>query len=724
MRKTILFGILLLVVMGVSVEAAGNDAEALFAAARAGEAKEVAKLIESGVPVDSTDKYGATALAMAASSGHFEVVRVLLEQGADPNNKESFYGSSPLVGALFSGVGDRVEEMVTLLLENGCDDRESAFGWAIQQGNAELAAVAVDSGPLYESMLARFRAGAQEMDPELKAILDRAQSRPDPPAPKYTASDLEPFLGRYEGFASGAAAAVTAEGDRLLVSLDGGEPQVLTTTGDKAFEADGGKVVANFFGRAGTIEGIQLAREGEAPSRMRRSVAEPLGATAFTGAKTEESVGRTVNWPGFRGRHAAGIGDGVDTAVEWSLETGESVVWNVEVPGLGNSSPVVWGDTIFVTTATAEREQPGLRTGLTGAGDAVDESFEHRWTALAYDKRTGERLWETVVGSAVPLTKRHFKATQANSTPATDGKHLVVVFPTAGLACLGLDGEIHWKKELGGLNAGAFTDPGIEWGYASSPIIYGSSVIQQVDVHGGAYIAAWDLETGRELWRTERDVAPSWATPNVLSGPDGDELVVNGSTIHGYDPASGRELWSLAPNSELVIATPVVSQGKVYVSAGYPPVKPIYALEAGLRGSHEVDPRAGDESLVWSHGIGGAYMPTPLLYQGLFYVVHHNGRLVAYDAATGAAIYKKRFSEGGTFTGSPVAANGKLYMGTEEGHLYVLRAGTEFEELAVNDLKEPLMATPAISEGTIFLRTPSRLVAIANPAPEEAAPGR
>ena len=157
----------------------------------------------------------------------------------------------------------------------------------------------------------------------------------------------------------------------------------------------------------------------------------------------------------------------------------------------------------------------------------------------------------------------------------------------------------------------------------------------------------------------------------------------------------------------------MVGEGVVYVSAGYPPVKPIYAVPAGTRGAMEVDPAGDDGRLVWSHGRGGAYMPTPLLYRGIYYVVHHNGRLVAYDAASGAPIYKSRFSRGGVFTASPVAVNGKLYLPTEEGHLYVLQAGPEYRELAVNEMNEPLMATPAVSEGVLFLRTPSRLVAVA-----------
>ena len=313
---------------------------------------------------------------------------------------------------------------------------------------------------------------------------------------------------------------------------------------------------------------------------------------------------------------------------------------------------------------------------------------------------------------AFPITRRHFKASQANSTPATDGEHLVVVFPTAGMACLDLDGKIRWKHDLGGLNVSSPNDPGVEWGFASSPVIYDGTVIVQVDTYVEPYLAAWDLKTGKQVWKTDRDVPPSWATPTVMRGDGGDELVVNAATIHGYDPATGKPLWDLGPNSELVIATPVVGDGVVYVSAGYAPVKPIYALRQGTRGTLEVEPGSEHARLAWSHDRGGAYMPTPLLYRGILYVVHHNGRMVAYDADSGAAIYKTRFSRGGTFTASPVAAGGQLYISTEEGLVYVVEAGPEYKELAVNDMGGPVMATPALSGGTIFVRTPDRLFAI------------
>jgi outer membrane protein assembly factor BamB len=248
-------------------------------------------------------------------------------------------------------------------------------------------------------------------------------------------------------------------------------------------------------------------------------------------------------------------------------------------------------------------------------------------------------------------------------------------------------------------------------------VIFGSTVILQVDIHEaageGPYLAAWDLATGKQVWRTDRKgIASSWSTPALLRGAGGDELVCNGSVVKGYDPRTGAELWSLAPNSELVVAAPVVGDGVVYVSAGYPPIKPVYAVRAGTRGKLEATPGAPHERLLWSVDRGGAYMPTPLLYDGKLYIVHHNNIFVGYDAQTGDALFKSRFSQGGTFTSSPIAVNGRIYTGTEEGLVYVLRAGSAHEELAVNDLGEPLMATPAVSQGTLFLRTPKRLIAV------------
>ena len=685
------------------------DAPDLLSAAREGDLATVERLLAEGADINGVDRYGSTALAGAAVNGHLEVVRLLLERGADPNIAEAFYNSRPLEMALF--FADR-REVAMLLLAHGAEDRDQALGFALQRGDIELATAAVDGGPIRESTLARLADLPNAGDAEVAALLSRAERRPDPPPPSYSVEELHRFTGLFEGFAIDLRAETVLREGSLRLRIDDGPFVELEPVGELAFRTVDGETSAGFFGRAGTIEGIAVQRGELGPASLRRAVAEPVGAENFTGPTDDAATLETVHWPSFRGPNASGVGDGRATPVEWDLESGEGVLWTADLEGLGNSSPIVWGDRIFVTTAVASEGEQTLRTGLTGEGTPVEEAVEHSWKVIAFDKATGERLWETEIARAVPLTQRHFKATQANSTPVTDGEYLAVVFPTAGLAVLDLDGKILWHEELGGLNAGAFSDPGIEWGYASSPIIHDGRLILQVDVHEGPYLAAWDLASGRQLWRVEREVAPSWATPAILAGESGDELVVNGSRIHGYDPATGEELWSLGPNSELVIATPVAGDGVVYVSAGYPPIKPIYALAAGTRGAVEAFASTDDERLRWSHNRGGAYMPTPLLYRGILYVVHHNGIFVTYDAASGEALAKSRFSQRGTFTASPVAANGTLYAGTEEGLLYVLAAGPEYDEVAVHDFGEPLMATPAISEGLLLVRTPSRLMAL------------
>lgn len=707
-------GVFLWTIAGLLVLDSGATAtqatDELFAAARSGDVDAVAAQLDAGVAVDAIDKYGATALAMAAGEGHIEVLRLLLDRGADVDHAEDFYGARPLDLALFF----RGElEAAKLLLEHGAEGRENAFGFAIQREDLGLAKAAASGGPFYASQLEALKKNASELDQGFQELVESLQRRPDPAPPEYGIEELHAFTGRFEGWTSDTAIEIALRERALLMWLDGEARGELELVGDRLFRTADGIGVA-FNGRAGTIEGIVLRRESAPPELSRRSVAEPdpEAVARFAALATGASSRTTVHWPRFRGANAEGIGDGVDTPTNWNLESGEGVLWQLEIEGLANSSPVVWGDRVLVTTAVARDVEQKITTGLTGAGDGVDEEVEHSWRVLAFDKWSGEKLWDTEIGRGVPLTKRHFKATQANSTPATDGEHVVVVFPTAGLACLDMNGKVMWHHDLGGLNAGAFTDPGIEWGFASSPIIHDDKAILQVDIHGGQYLAAWDLETGEELWRTERDVAPSWATPTVMEGPEGLELVVNGSTIHSYDPETGAELWSLGPNSELVVATPVVSDGVAYVSAGYPPVKPIYAVKAGRRGDFTVTPGEPDENLLWSQRIGGAYMPTPLLYRGLFYVVHHNGRIVGYDPGDGSPVFKSRFSKGGAFTGSPVAANGTLYIPTEEGLLYLLEAGPEYKEIAVHDFGEPLMTTPAISEGLLIVRTTSKVMAL------------
>ncbi len=686
----------------------------LLLAARSGDLAQVQRLVEAGLQVDSSDSWGTTPLALAARLGEVEVVRYLLDKGADPSAREGFFGASVLDFALWTGEPEF--EIAKLLLAAGAEDRAAALSRALQLGDADLARVAAHSGPVLESEATELRARFAGTPGELAAILAAIETRPDPPPPAYSAAELAGFSGHFESGDGKNTADVAVREGRLTLE-QASEQTALVAVADRRFRGSEGKVTVRYFGRAGTIEGISVERPGQEPVRLRLGNVGPVvELTVPAKAPLSPQAAPTVHWPGFRGANRSGIGDGAEPPVKFDLATGAGVAWRVGLPGLGNSSPVVWGDRIYVTTAVAEGGSVPLRTGLTGSGDEVEEAREHRWLVLAFDKATGEEVWQTEVGRGVPLTKRHFKATQANSSPVTDGEHLVVVFPTAGLACLGMDGQVHWKRELGGLNAGGFNDPGLQWGFAASPVLHGGRVILQVDIHDGPYLAAWDLATGEELWRTERpDVAPSWATPAIWPTPDGDQLVVNASIIRGYDPATGGELWSLSPTSVQVVASPVIGAELLYVSSGYPPARPVYAVAPGIRGRHHIESGGENPALAWHHARGGAYMPTPLLYRGLLYIVHHNGRLEAHDAATGGTVYRQRFSRGGTNTSSPVAANGIVYQGTEEGTLYVFAAGPDYRELAVHDFGAPLMATPAISEGVLLVRTPGELIALRRP---------
>jgi outer membrane protein assembly factor BamB len=686
---------------------------ALFEAARKGDLERVRAIVAQGTPANSPHTWGMTPLLIAAQHGQLAVVRFLLENGADANAHQTFHDFSALEAALFDGH----VQVAILLLQNGARDREVALEYAVREDALPLAQAAVASGPLLASRLDAIRKRTAGASQEWRGLLAHAEARPDPPPPVLRPAQLAHFARRFESD-EGLVVSIAAAEAGLILDWAGTSIS-LVPVAEQRFRSEDGDVEAIFWGRAGSLEGVRLERGGAPPLRLRETLADIVAPTRV-GEQTA-AITTTMNWPGFRGENASGIGDGADTPTEWSIETGDNVRWVASLPGLGHSSPVVWGDRVFITTAVADGIEQKVRTGLTGDGGEVEEPVTHSWRVLAFDKQSGRQSWSTEISRGTPATHRHFKATQANSTPATDGHSLAVVFPTAGLAVLDLDGNVRWRQELGGLAAGAFNDPTMQWGFASSPILRRDTVIVQVDIHEGPYIAAWSLEDGKQLWRTEREVAPSWSTPVLFQYGDQEQLVANGSVIRGYDPDTGTELWSVAPNSEQVVATPVVGNGVIFASSGYPPVKPIYALRPGLSGALTLEPGEDHEQLLWSTSRGGAYMPTPLLYRGLFYVVHHNARLVVYEADTGRAISKMRFSQGGTFTASPVAVNGKIYTTTEEGLVYVLEAGSPPRELAVMDMGEPLMASPAVSEGILLLRTPTRLVAVARPEQEASA---
>ncbi|HEX9760645.1 MAG TPA: PQQ-binding-like beta-propeller repeat protein [Candidatus Acidoferrales bacterium] len=422
------------------------------------------------------------------------------------------------------------------------------------------------------------------------------------------------------------------------------------------------------------------------------------------------------NWPTFRGPGATGIAQG-SAPVEWDAEKGHNILWKTPIPGLAVSSPVVWGDRIFVTTAVSSDPNSGFRHGLYGDVEPAKDMSKHAWRVYAIDRSTGKIVWERTAHEGVPRSKRHTKASQASATPATDGKYVVAWFGSEGLYVYDFTGKLLWKKDFGVVNAGWFYDPDYEWGVASSPIIYKDMVILQVDQQKNSFIAAFRLRDGSEVWRTSREELPSWGTPTVVEGPR-PEIITNATNfIRSYDPATGKELWRLGRNSEVTATTPFASKGLVYVVGGYPPIRPIYAIRPG--GSGDLSPKDGQTShdfLAWSKREGGSYMPTPLAYGDHLYIVQNNGVLSVYDAASGERIYQQRVGDKpGAYSASPVAADGKIYFTSEDGEIFVIKAGAKYELLGSNSMGEVLMATPAISGGVMYVRGMKNLYAVGPP---------
>ncbi len=439
------------------------------------------------------------------------------------------------------------------------------------------------------------------------------------------------------------------------------------------------------------------------------------GVWALLLALTGATHASAQNWPSFRGPHAGGVSDGQDLPARWSAEEGLNVRWKTRIPGLAHSSPVIWGDRLYVTTAVSSAGDDRFKAGLYGEGTASEDRSIHQWKVFALDKRTGEIVWERVAYQGVPKEKRHIKATYANASPATNGAYVVALFGSQGLYAFTSDGTLAWKRDLGRLDVGAYDAPDYEWGPASSPIIFEKTVIVQVDTQGEDYVFALDLGSGETLWKTERDELPSWGTPTVCQGEKRAELVTNGSRfIRGYDPVTGRELWRLGGSSRITAPTPVCEEGVIVVASGRRPERPLFVIRPGAEG--DITPGEGRTSspdVVWSREGRGPYMPTPLVYRGHLYVLQNQGILDCYELETGREVYRQRLPHGGSgFSGSPVAADGVLYLPGEDGDVFAVRTGPEFRLLARNPLGELLMSSPALSEGTMYLRAHHHLFAV------------
>ena len=437
--------------------------------------------------------------------------------------------------------------------------------------------------------------------------------------------------------------------------------------------------------------------------------------TAPSRAALPPAAPATGSWPSFRGPGASGIADGQQLPDQWDLQSGVNVLWRSPIPGLAHSSPIVWGDRIFVTSAVSSDASASFRPGLYGDGDASTDRSQQRWMIYAIDKRSGKTLWQRVAHEGLPVDKRHIKSTYASASAATDGRLVVAWFGSHGLHAYDVNGAFLWKVDLGRIDLGAYDIPTFEWGPASSPIIWNDLVIVQCDTQGDSFLLALDATTGETRWKTDRDELPSWGTPTVAATPGGPVLVTNASNfVRAYDPMTGKELWRIGRSSKITAPTPVFADGLFVVASGRAPERPIFVVKSDARGDLTLpDGATSSGSIVWSRTGRGSYMPTPLIYKGLLYVLANNGVLDAYHLQTGEEVYRQRLPQvGNGFSASPVAADDKIYLSSEDGDVLVIAAGPTFKHLATNSMGEPLMATPALSEGVMYLRSSRHLSAI------------
>ncbi len=443
-------------------------------------------------------------------------------------------------------------------------------------------------------------------------------------------------------------------------------------------------------------------------------------------------------WPQFRGPAGAGILSDGKLPTTWS--TKDNVAWSVEVEGRGWSSPVAWDQTVFVTSAISPGTFKEPSTGIFGNDyvaelvkqglseeevlkrvtardiELTTDTGEIRYMVFAFDANSGKMKWQREAHKGAPFGGRHRKNTYASETPATDGERLYVYFGNVGLFAYSLDGKPLWNARF---------EPQkmyLDFGTAASPVVHEGKVFVVHDNDGKAFAAAIDARTGKQLWKVDRDLpagmmTSGWSTPFIWRHDARTELIVIGrSHAVSYAPESGKELWRMGGLTGQSTPTPLAADGLLYLATGSQGEsnRPVFAVRPGATGN--ITLAKGQESsefVAWFHPRASAYTSSPLVYRGRMYVVNDNGVLTVFDAKTGKEIYKARAGgTGNTFSASPWAADGKVYLLSEDGHTFVIEAGDKYVEIAKNSMDEMSFASPALAPNTVFLRTQTKLYRI------------
>jgi outer membrane protein assembly factor BamB len=432
---------------------------------------------------------------------------------------------------------------------------------------------------------------------------------------------------------------------------------------------------------------------------------------------TAVALGSTVharNWPGWRGSDGQGVSDETALPSEWAPD--RNIAWKTAIPGRGHSSPIVWGDRVFLTTAIEGDVLPGATAPIHYIQedpkkppatflhpDSMGADKKHTLKVMGLDLQSGKVLWERVAYEGAVFDNRHKAGSYASPTPVTDGKLVYAYFGSEGLYAYDFAGTLKWKADLGDIRT-------LGIGVSTSPVLYRNLVIVQCDEENGeqSFIAALDARTGNVAWKTPRKVSLSWTTPVLVEANGHSELVTSGTeSIVAYDPATGKELWRATGLESNSVHTPLVGHGLVIVTAGYP-TKKVIAIRPG--GSGDI---TGTDRIVWTYEKGAAYVPSPILYGDYLYLLTDAGIMTCLDVKTGAVAYEGgRPPEPAKFMASPVAWGGNLYLTSLDGDTFVIRAGPKHDVVRTNSVDEPVYASLAPSQGRILVRALGHLYCV------------